>query len=239
MLDIRDISVSYGTHRIFTNLSATFTKGAVHGIVGSNGAGKTTLLKTLAGIIPMQSGTITLDGKPLTAEEYALLEIEPFFYPRITGSEYLRLFQFKNPNFNGEAWNRLFALPLEDEIATYSAGMKKKLALLGIIGVKPRVMLLDEPLNSLDFDTSYVLMDTLRLLAANGMTVLISSHIVEPLISVCDTITWIAGAQDIRHFDSPEFPTLAARLRPQGHEVQIALVKRLLNDSSHEESETL
>jgi len=228
MLELQNLHISYGAHIVFASVNATFREGAVHGIVGSNGKGKTTFLKAMAGMITTQSGIMLLGGKPLDTRDCALLEIEPFFYPRITGAEYLRLFQFNNPNFTGVEWNHLFALPLDDEIATYSAGMKKKLALLGIIGLKPRVMLLDEPLNSLDFDTSYLLMDTLRLLAAHGMTILLSSHIVEPLTSVCDTITWIAGEQDVQCFERSEFPTLAQKLRPGGHEEQIALVKRLL-----------
>lgn len=232
MLELQAISVAYGDHHIFTNLSATFSTGAVHGIVGSNGAGKTTLFKTLAHAIPLQNGSITLDGKPLTKRDYALLEIDPFFYPRITGSEYLRLFQFTNPDFDGAEWNRIFDLPLDDEINSYSAGMKKKLALLGIIGLKPRLMLLDEPLNSLDFDTSYILMDTLALLAKHGTTVLVSSHIVEPLLAVCQTITWLAGRDDIRHFEQNDFPALAQTLRPLAHDAQKALVERLLASSS-------
>lgn len=233
MLELHSISIAYGDHQIFRQCSMTFQSGAVHGIVGSNGAGKTTLFKALAGLLPLQSGSITLGGEPLQKRDCGLLEIEPYFYPRITGSEYLRLFEFNHPDFEGEKWNHIFGLPLEDEIGSYSAGMKKKLALLGIIGLKPRVMLLDEPLNSLDFDTSYILMDTLKILAVHGTTVLLSSHIVEPLLTVCETITWLAGEQDIRRFAQEDFPTLSENLRPAAHNEQKALVEQLVSHSAH------
>ncbi len=229
MLQLNNCSIAYGDSCIFSDLSLQFSVGAVHGIVGSNGAGKTTLFKALAHRLPLRTGTITLNGEALQTNDVALLEIDPFFYPRITGNEYLRLFSFKNPQFDGEEWNRIFQLPLQDEILSYSAGMKKKLALIGIIGLKPRLMLLDEPLNSLDFDTSYILMDTLQILAKHGTTVLLSSHIVEPLLPQCESITWLAGRQDIRRFTQDEFSTLSEHLRPHEHEAQKALVERLLS----------
>lgn len=229
MLVLHNCSLAYGSHDILTDISLQFSTGAVHGIVGSNGAGKTTLFKALAHRLPLKKGRISLNEQPLLNSDTALLDIEPFFYPRITGSEYLRLFSYKNPDFNGWEWNRIFQLPLDDEIMSYSAGMKRKLALLGVIGLKPRVMLLDEPLNSLDFDTSYLLMDTLSILAQHGTTILLSSHIVEPLIPICSTITWLAGKQDVRSFSKDDFPHLSEYLRSDDHAAQKALVERLLS----------
>jgi ABC-2 type transport system ATP-binding protein len=227
-LELKQIRAGYGEHIVIENLSAHLKTGNIHGIVGKNGQGKTTLLNVLRGALSLQHGTCLLDGKHIEQHTVAMLEIETFFYPRITGSEYLRLFQFANAEFNAEKWNEIFELPLEDEIETYSAGMRKKLAFMGIVGLNRPLLLLDEPFNSLDLDTNYVLVDILKLMAASGTTVILTSHILEPLLSVCDSILWLAGTEQTRLFQKEEFGEIEGVMRSLEYEGKLAIARELL-----------
>jgi ABC-2 type transport system ATP-binding protein len=186
-LELQHLRAGYGEHIVLDNLSAKLQTGKIHGIVGKNGQGKTTLLNVLRGALTPLQGSCLLDTQPIMPHHVAMLEIESFFYPRITGNEYLRLFQFANKHFDAEKWNGIFELPLNDEIETYSAGMRKKLAFMGIMGLNRPLLLLDEPFNSLDLDTNYTLVDILKLIASRGTTVILTSHIIEPLVAVCDS----------------------------------------------------
>lgn len=133
MITIANLSVSYcAGESVLDSLCLDLAEQAIHGIVGLNGAGKTTLFDTLFGLKQPQEGTVSYNGRPLTKKDTAYLPAENFFYSHITGAEYVSLFPC--PGFDREAWNALFGLPLNRLIDEYSTGMKKKLALLGIIG---------------------------------------------------------------------------------------------------------
>lgn len=227
-LSIKQLQVGYGANIVLDGINAELPIGRIHGIVGKNGQGKTTLLNVLRGkVIPVQ-GVCLLNEKHLLPNYIAMLDTESYFYPRITGNEYLRLFQLANTKFTTAKWNEVFNLPLEDEIETYSAGMRKKLAFMGVLGLQRPVLLLDEPFNSLDLDTNYLLVDILKLLAEQGTTLLITSHILEPLLSVCDTILWLQGANHTRVFQSSEFEEIAGLMRSSEHNEQVEKVRSLL-----------
>ena len=135
-------------------------------------------------------GTIDYNGKPVERKHIAYLETVNYFYPRITGGEYLGIFKSKNNSFDIAKWNDLFELPLDKLVDKYSTGMKKKLALLGIISLSREIIILDEPFNGLDLET---VQKTKMLL--NGLkskkTILITSHILESLTGMCDFISYL------------------------------------------------
>ena len=130
MLIIKDLTVSYGSRPVIDRLTLELSRGAIHGLVGLNGSGKTTLFHALYGLKKPDSGSVTLDGQPLSPRRMAFLETESYFYPAITGSEYLTLFRAPGA-FSLETFRELFRFPLEEMISHYSTGMKKKLALTG------------------------------------------------------------------------------------------------------------
>ena len=117
------------------------------------------------------------------------LVTENYFYPNITGYEYLSLFQ--NKNFEIDNWNKLFDLPLEKIIDTYSTGMKKKLAFLSILKQDKPLMILDEPFNGLDIETCRIIRSILLRLKEKGKTIIITSHIIETLTNLCDFIHYL------------------------------------------------
>ena len=123
----------------------------------------------------------------------AYLPAENFFYSNITGREYLML--FRNPVFETDQWNELFTLPLDQIIDSYSTGMKKKLAILGVIKQNRPIVLLDEPFNGLDIEMCRILRLALLKLKAGGKTIIVSSHVLETLTNLCDSIHYIEAGK--------------------------------------------
>lgn len=212
MLTIDNLSVSYGTHAVLSQLDLSLERGGIHGIVGYNGAGKTTLLNAIYGI-PVQRDCIRFDGTPLSRRDIAYLETESFFYSRITGRDYLKLFQARSGGFDFETLCSVFSLPQDHFVDSYSTGMKKKLALTGILSLDRKVLLLDEPFNGLDLESVSVLQLALRKLCAAGKLVVVTSHILESLSPLCDAIHLLQDGRIYKSYHPVEYPLLADKLR--------------------------
>ena len=192
MINIEHISISYGKQQVIENLDLQIYPAAIHGLVGLNGSGKTTLINAVCGLKEIEKGNILFHNKPLIRKDIAYLETVNFFYPKITGREYLSLFKLKNKSFDIKGWNHLFDLPLDNFIESYSTGMKKKLAFLGILALNKPILILDEPFNGVDMETTQKIKLIIKQLKDNGKTIIITSHIMESLISLSDTISYLA-----------------------------------------------
>lgn len=193
MISVNNICFSWQDNQpLFRELSLVMDTGKIHGIAGLNGAGKTSLLSILAGYLKPDKGHISIHGNKPSGKQITFLETENFFYAHITGREYLQL--FKNKHFSSDAWNELFGLPLDELIEHYSTGMKKKLAILACIRQDKPIMILDEPFNGLDLESSRMLR-SLLLKMRGSKTILITSHILETLTNLCDHIHYIEKGQ--------------------------------------------
>ena len=228
MLSIERLSVGYGSRTVISGLDLELAPGQVHGLVGRNGAGKTTVLETIYGFIRAREGTITLDGKRPTARELAYLPMENHFYPKITGREYLRIFQARSPDFDPDAWAPIFELPLDRYVDGYSAGMKKKLALLATLSLGRPVMLLDEPMNGLDLESNLLLGHLLRSLADSGRIVLVTSHILESLTRACDQIHGLEDGRIAHTIPRSGFAELEERLLTRESEARVEQMRTLI-----------
>jgi ABC-2 type transport system ATP-binding protein len=136
MLEIIDLHKAYGRHEVLRGVSLAVRPGTIHGLVGANGAGKTTLINCLYGLETGFTGTVRAgDAGPHVRDVTGLVPYEPYFYPRLTGREYVQFcLQARRravPDLQG--WNQLLELPLDQYADKYSAGMKKKLALLAVL----------------------------------------------------------------------------------------------------------
>ena len=190
MIKIDNLQVNYGNNNVLNNLSLEISSNTIHGLVGLNGSGKTTLLNTIYGLKNKVKGTIRYYDEAIKRNKIAYLETINYFYPRITGKEYLHIFKTQNPNFDIDKWNTLFELPLNKLIDDYSTGMKKKLALMGIICLDREVLILDEPFNGVDLETVQKI-KTLLLKLKIKKTIIITSHILESLMPICDSISYL------------------------------------------------
>ena len=227
-LSIERLSVGYGSRLVLSELDLVLRGGIVHGLVGRNGAGKTTLLETLAGFLRPRGGSVMLDGRMPTRRDLGYLPMESYFYPRITGREYLGLFRGDRTRFDADAWASVFDLPLDGFVDGYSAGMARKLALIGVLSLGRPVLLLDEPANGLDLESNLVLGALLRELASAGHAVLVTSHVLESLTAVCDEIHLLEGGRAAHRATRAEFHGLASRLLTTESEAKLARMRSLV-----------
>ena len=188
MVSILNLKKSFDGKMVLDIPQKTFASAEVHGIVGLNGAGKTTFFNILSTFLKADSGKILFKETEISRKDIAYLETVNFFFSNITGKEYLDIFPMTNKNFNLKNFNELLKLPLDEITETYSTGMKKKLALLAIIKQDKPVYIFDEPFNGLDLETNKALEIIIKILKSKGKMVFISSHILSPLITVCDEI---------------------------------------------------
>jgi len=216
-MHIQDLYFSYQADRpILKGVSLEVTPGTKHGLLGANGAGKTTLFRLIAGCMPLQKGTILWEGGPLHRDQVAMLEAELFFYPCMTGSEYLRF--LRDDTSLIAQWNALFDLPLDHFAEEYSTGMKKKLAFMGVLLQQERpLLILDEPFNGVDFESNEKMMAVLHHEKLRQRTLLISSHILPTLTRVCDRISVLRNGSIERTYESPEFQELEAAIQIDAH----------------------
>lgn len=187
MITIKNLSKSYGNNHVLKDINLNLHKGNVYGFVGENGAGKTTLFRCIAGFENYR-GKIMSDYKILK-NHLGFLQTHPFFMSRITGWEYLKLLSIarniKTENFKEK---NIFKLPLNQYTDTYSTGMIKKLALMGILLQQNDIFILDEPFNGVDIHSNILISEIIAKLKSLNKIILISSHIFSTLSDCSDEI---------------------------------------------------
>lgn len=212
MIQIQQLNKSFGSKEVLKNIDLSFVKGTITGIVGENGAGKTTLFRCIAGLENYE-GIILSDANPLK-DKLGLLFTDPFFFPKITGAEYLRLLcnarGVKIDDFNSR---NIFDLPLNQYAMSYSTGMKKKLAILAILLQENDYFIFDEPFNGVDIQSNIVITEIILKLKEMNKTVLISSHIFSTLNDTCDKIHLLQEGEIKRTVEKKEFSQLEAEMK--------------------------
>jgi len=188
MIEINDLNKYYGSKLILKDISMSLTAGEVVGIIGKNGAGKSTLFKCISGLEKYHGGDIKSKLNPLK-DHIGYLPTVPFFFSKLTGLEYLRLvcharsvndIQFEQKN--------IFDLPLNEYTEYYSTGMKKKLALMGLLFQRNEILILDEPFNGVDIESNTIIFELLKALKTQEKAIVISSHIFGSLKEICGQI---------------------------------------------------
>lgn len=186
MIKITSLHVGYAGKPVLKGVDAVFESGKIHGLIGLNGSGKTTLLRCMYGALKPEAGNVEVRVSAV-GRSMAFLEAEQYFYHHITGEEYLKLLRTDN-SFDIEPWLDVFSLPGNVLIDEYSTGMKKKLAFIGIVASSRPILLLDEPFNGLDMESSRVLSKVLLKMRQSGKTIVLTSHILGSLIAICDNM---------------------------------------------------
>ncbi|MBB3677218.1 ABC-2 type transport system ATP-binding protein [Modestobacter versicolor] len=198
---ISRLTKRYGSRAAVEDLSLTVRRGEVYGFLGPNGAGKTTTLRALLGLVRPTSGTATVLGRPAGAPSPgvgALIE-GPGFYPYLSGRQNLRVLA----RYAGAAPDRVDAVlgtvdlldRADDRYSTWSLGMKQRLGVAAALLKDPEVVVLDEPTNGLDPAGITDMRALLRRLAADGRTVLLSSHLLGEVEQVCDRVAVISAGR--------------------------------------------
>jgi ABC-2 type transport system ATP-binding protein len=194
----------YGRHRAVRDCSVEIPAGQVVALVGPNGAGKTTMLHLAAGLLRPTEGTVrVLGGDPARdtglLARIGLVAQEMPLYRSFTVAETLRAGRHLNPRWDEAlARDRLaeLAIPPDQKVGTLSGGQRAQVALLVALAKRPELLLLDEPLASLDPLARRELLRTLMGTAAEGdITIVLSSHLIADLERVCDHLVLLASGR--------------------------------------------
>ena len=197
MLEMKNVTKTFGPFKALDNLSLTVPTGAVYGLVGPNGAGKSTAIRHLTGIYRPDEGRAELDGSPIFENPEAKARIgyiadEIFYYPSASLKDMEKFYRGMYPGFDEALFDRfqeVFQLPQKTPIRRLSKGMQKQAAFHLTLSARPEVLILDEPVDGLDpVMRRQVMSLILAEVAERGVTVLISSHNLRELEDVCDHV---------------------------------------------------
>ena len=197
MLEMKNVTKTFGKFKALDNLTMTVPQGSIYGLVGPNGAGKSTAIRHLMGIYRPDSGEITLEGLPIYENPKVKATIgyipdDIFYFPSATLEEMRKFYKGMYPSFDEGLFQRLhevFRLPKRTPIRRYSKGMQKQAAFQLTLSCRPEVLILDEPVDGLDpVMRRQVMSLILADVAERGTTVLISSHNLRELEDVCDHV---------------------------------------------------
>ena len=205
MLIINHLTKTYGEKKVVDDLSLHIQPGEIYGFIGHNGAGKTTTLKSVAGILQFDAGEILIHGTsvqaaPLTCKRnLAYIPDNPDLYDYMSGIKYLN---FIADIFSVSATDRqqqfqkyadVFELTkdLAQPIASYSHGMKQKLAIISAWLHEPKLILMDEPFVGLDPKAAHLLKGMMREFCDNGGPIFFSTHVLEVAEKLCDKVAII------------------------------------------------
>jgi len=188
-IEAHALSKRYGRRYAVDDVSFRVPAGRITGFLGPNGAGKTTTLRMLAGLVKPTSGSSRLLGLPVPGpalRQVGTMIEEPSFYPYMTGRRNLEHAALLHGNLDRSRIREVLGFVHMDQAAdkrvgAYSQGMRQRLGLARALLQEPRILLLDEPTNGLDPAGIAEIRENLRLIARQGVTILISSHILAEL----------------------------------------------------------
>ena len=212
MLNIENLSKSYGEKKAVIDLSIHIAPGEIYGFIGHNGAGKTTTLKACAGILQFDKGEIFVDGVSMKKDpigckkKMAYIPDNPELYDFMTGLQYLDFIADIYGVTIEERKDRIhkYASAFEIEkdlpalISSYSHGMKQKLAIISAWIHNPKLIMMDEPFVGLDPKAAKLLKDMMREVCDNGGAIFFSTHVLDVAEKLCDKVAIIKKGELIR-----------------------------------------
>jgi ABC-2 type transport system ATP-binding protein len=201
-VELKNVFKRYNEIQAVNNLDLTINPGEIFGLLGPNGSGKSTTLKMLLGLVQPDLGSVQVLGLNVKDDPVSVKRIvgyapeSPHLYEFLTGIEFLDfigdIYGIQTEEKKNRINEYLKALQLEgregDMISSYSEGMKQKIALIAAFLHKPKLLILDEPLNALDPRSARIIKDFLHKLKLQGVTTIMSTHILEIAQAVCDRI---------------------------------------------------
>ena len=202
-IEVQNVVKRFRDQVVLKNVSISFEKGQIHGIVGRNGSGKTVLFKCICGLMPPEEGVILVNGKrggrdvDLPEDIGAIIEA-PGFLPNYSGYKNLRfLANIRRKIGKEEILNVLKTVGLDPEsrkhVGKYSLGMRQRLGIAQAIMEDPEILILDEPMNGLDNAGVQDIRALLLGLKEQGKTILLASHNHEDIATLCDTVHEMDG----------------------------------------------
>ena len=198
VIRVEGVYKRFGTDTVLKDVSRSFERGRIHGIVGNNGSGKTVLMKCICGFLIPDGGSITVNGERVGVDvdfprDMGLIIETPGFLPNVTGMKNLEILASLNKKIGLEqiaaAIRRVGLDPLmKKPVGKYSLGMRQRLGIAQAIMEDPTLLILDEPLNGLDKHGVREMRQLIKGLKEQGKTILLASHNQGDIDELCDTV---------------------------------------------------
>ena len=213
MIEIKNLTKIYGgVKKAVDNISFTVNDGEIFGFIGHNGAGKTTTIKCIVGILQFEEGDILINGKSIKETEIeckslmAYVPDNPDLYENMKAIDFINFIcdmydtSPEEIKINIHKYSEMFGLEsnLNEEISSFSHGMKQKVALIAALVHDPSVIIMDEPFVGLDPKAVFDIKNVMRQMCKEGKTILFSTHILDVAEKLCDRVAIIKKGRIIK-----------------------------------------
>ena len=213
MIEIKNVSKTYdGVKKALNDVSFSVKDGEIFAFIGHNGAGKTTMIKSIIGILDFQEGDILINNKSIKKDpiacklDMAYVPDNPDLYENMKAIDFINfvLDMYDIPSDTRkekiEKYAKLFELEdkLTDDIASFSHGMKQKVALIAALAHDPKVLIMDEPFVGLDPKAVYDIKEIMKQMAKDGKTIFFSTHILDVAEKLCSRVAIIKNGKIVK-----------------------------------------
>ena len=213
MIEIKNVSKTYnGKKKVLKNISFKIESGEIFSFIGHNGAGKTTMIKSIMGILDFEEGDILVDNKSIKEEPLECKKImayvpdNPDLYENMKAIDFINFIcdMYEIPKNERkeriEKYANLFEISnnMNDEISSFSHGMKQKVALIAATAHNPKVLIMDEPFVGLDPKAVFDMKEIMREMCKEGKTIFFSTHILEVAEKLCSRVAIIKQGKIVK-----------------------------------------
>ena len=213
MIEIKNLTKSYVKgKKAVNNISFDVLDGEIFAFIGHNGAGKTTTIKSIVGILDFDCGNILINGKSIkddainAKKEIAYVPDNPDLYENMKAIEYINFIcdmyeiSKKEKKKNIQKYSIMFEIDdkLNDEISSFSHGMKQKIALIAALSHNPSVLIMDEPFVGLDPKAVFDMKEIMKKMCKEKKTIFFSTHILEVAEKLCDRVAIIKDGKIVK-----------------------------------------
>ena len=213
-LQLDNVSTFVGKTVLVKNATLEVKPGEIIGLIGPNGAGKTTIMKTILGLMKFK-GKVVVNGQEVSENDHhaltkvgALIE-HPAIYPFLTGMQNLTLYAHDQKDMANLISDLQMGSYVNNKAKGYSLGMKQKLGIAIALLNQPQIVILDEPMNGLDIESTIRVRKLIKRYSDQGTAFLISSHILSELQKVMTRVVLISGGQIILNKEIAEFEKIS------------------------------
>ena len=213
MIEIKNLTKSYVKgKKAVDNISFDVLDGEIFAFIGHNGAGKTTTIKSIVGILDFDCGNILINGKSIkddainAKKEIAYVPDNPDLYENMKAIEYINficdMYEISKEERckNIQKYSKMFEIDdkLDDEISSFSHGMKQKIALIAALSHNPNVLIMDEPFVGLDPKAVFDMKEIMKKMCKEKKTIFFSTHILEVAEKLCDRVAIIKDGKIVK-----------------------------------------
>ena len=213
MIEIKNVSKSYnGKKKALDNVSFKVNDGEIFAFIGHNGAGKTTLIKSMIGILDFDEGDILIDNKSIKTNTIECKKImsyvpdNPDMYENMKAIDFINFVcdMYETPyeirKNNIDKYAKMFELTdkLNNDISSFSHGMKQKVALIAALAHNPKILIMDEPFVGLDPKAVYDVKEIMKEMIKSGKTIFFSTHILDVAEKLCDRVAIIKNGKIVK-----------------------------------------